>query len=228
MNTNPGPSKIDEMQDAGGRRAQTYSKYGVAISWDPQRSSSRFLTVQERTTFGFWVYLMSDALIFAALFATYAVLHGNTFGGPSAHALFSLPFALAETLILLTSSFTVGLALLASERGFRRAALSWLIVTFLFGAAFLVLELSDFASLLAHGESWSRSGFLSSFFGLVGTHGLHVFAGLVWMLVLMVELAVAGQSERVRSRLARLALFWHFLDLVWIFIFAFVYLFAFI
>ncbi len=182
----------------------------------------------DRAIFGFWVYLMSDALIFAALFAVYAVLHGNTFGGPSGSSLFSLPFVLTETLILLTSSFTVGLAIMASAHAQKRLTLLWLAITFALGASFLWLELSDFSSLVAHGHSWAESGFLSSFFGLVGTHGLHVFAGLLWMLVLFLEVQLQGLTARAQSRLVRLGLFWHFLDLVWIFIFTFVYLFAFI
>lgn len=178
----------------------------------------------ERATFGFWVYLMSDCLLFAALFAVYAVLHNSTFGGPPAGAIFSLPLAFTETLILLTSSFAVGLAALAGHRGKKSLALFFLAVTFFLGLAFLSIELSDFASLIRSGNGWQRSGFLSSFFALVGAHGAHVAAGSLWMLGLIASFARTGSTPTNLRRLTCLALFWHFLDLIWIFIFSIVYL----
>src|SRR5579864_5595890 len=132
----------------------------------------------DRVLFGFWIYLMTDLVMFAALFATYAVLHGNTFGGPSGSKLFNLPFALTETLILLTSSFTCGLAMLAAHRNDKKQALFWLSCTFALGISFLVMEFSEFSHLFAEGNSFQRSAFLSSFFTLVGTHGLHISVGL--------------------------------------------------
>lgn len=177
-----------------------------------------------KAIFGFWVYLMTDLIIFAALFAAYAVLRGNTFGGPSGGDIFSLQGALAETLILLTSSFTCGLALLAARRGKADQAIAWFGVTFVLGLAFLGFEFSEFSRLIAGGNGPQRSAFLSSFFTLVGTHGLHIAAGLLWMIVSMVQIKLRGTSPFVVSKLERLALFWHFLDIVWIFIFTIVYL----
>jgi cytochrome o ubiquinol oxidase subunit 3 len=180
----------------------------------------------DKVIFGFWVYLMTDLILFAALFAAYAVLRGSTFGGPSGMQLFSLPNALVETLILLTSSFTCGLATLAANRGKKGQTLLWFGVTLILGLAFLHLELAEFKELVAGGNSPQRSAFLSSFFTLVGTHGLHIAVGLLWMVVSMIQIQVRGLTANVRSKLMRLALFWHFLDLVWIFIFTIVYLMA--
>lgn len=177
-----------------------------------------------KTLFGFWVYLMTDCILFATLFATYAVLQGNTFGGPNASELFSLPFVLAETLILLTSSFTAGLAMLAAHRGAKNQVLGWFGVTFVLGAAFLAMEFSEFRHLVHEGNSWQRSGFLSAFFTLVGTHGLHIATGLLWMGVLMTQVVRRGLTTHVTRRLTMLGLFWHFLDIIWIFIFTIVYL----
>ncbi len=177
-----------------------------------------------KTTFGFWVYLMTDCILFGALFATYAVLHGNTFGGPSARELFSLPFVLTETLILLTSSFTAGLATLAVRRGKQNQVLIWFALTFLLGIAFLTMEVTEFSHLASEGNSWQRSGFLSAFFTLVGTHGLHITTGLLWMAVMMVQILRRGLDSAVARRLTLLSLFWHFLDIIWIFIFTIVYL----
>lgn len=177
-----------------------------------------------KTLFGFWVYLMTDCVLFATLFATYAVLHNNTYGGPGAGELFDLPFVMSETLILLTSSFTAGLALLAAQRGSKRAVLGWLGVTFALGVAFLTLELTEFRNLVQEGNSWQKSGFLSAFFTLVGTHGLHIATGLLWMGVLAVQVFRQGLSQATVRRLTLLSLFWHFLDVIWIFIFTIVYL----
>ncbi|MEN9561696.1 MAG: hypothetical protein RIQ56_969 [Candidatus Parcubacteria bacterium] len=174
--------------------------------------------------FGVWVYILSDCLLFASLFATYAVLKDNVFGGPSAKDLFDLNYVFFETIILLTSSFTCGLALLSAHKGARSQTLTWLSVTAALGALFLFLEVREFVQLLAEGHSWTTSAFLSAFFALVGTHGLHVLGGIIFMLTLMIQIALHGVTGRSESRLASLALFWHFLDIVWIFIFTFVYL----
>lgn len=174
--------------------------------------------------FGFWLYLMSDCLLFASLFATYAVLHGNTFGGPSAQELLSLPYALVETLILLTSSFVCGLSVLAAHKGKPRLAGAALLITLLLGLSFLGMELFEFHTFVAAGHSWQQSGFLSSFFTLVGAHGLHVAVGVLWMVILLAHIAHSGLSPKNLRRLTLFSLFWHFLDLIWIFIFTFVYL----
>ena len=180
--------------------------------------------ISNKAILGFWVYLMTDLVIFAALFATYAVLRNNTFGGPTGRELFSLPAALTETLILLTSSFTCGLAMIAVHRNKKDQALVWFGVTFALGLAFLVLELGEFSRLVAEGNSWQRSAFLSSFFTLVGTHGLHITVGLLWIVVSLFQLRLRGLTPAIISKLTRFTLFWHFLDIVWIFIFTFVYL----
>lgn len=177
-----------------------------------------------RTTLGFWVYLMSDSLIFASLFATYAVLHNQTSGGPSSNEIYDLHTAFAETMVLLCSSVTCGFGILSALKDKRGAAMGWLAVTFLFGASFVGMELREFADLVREGYSWERSAFLSSFFALVGTHGLHVSCGLLWLLVMLGQLSWMGITSTTFRRLVIFSLFWHFLDLVWIFIFTFVYL----
>ena len=177
-----------------------------------------------KTVLGFWMYLMTDCILFATLFATYAVLHNSTFGGPSSRELFSLSTAFVETMILLFSSFTCGFALLAALQNKKNEVLAWFAVTFLLGACFVAIELHEFTQLVQEGNSWKRSAFLSSFFTLVGTHGLHVSAGLFWMLVMMVQVAISGITAVTFRRLVVLNMFWHFLDLIWIFIFTFVYL----
>ncbi len=183
-------------------------------------------TVENKTTFGFWVYIMTDCVLFATLFAVYAVLHNNTFGGPSGHQLFDLPYVLSETLILLTSSFTCGLAMLSAAKGDKNKVLFWFGLTFLLGASFLGLELREFRHLVVDGDGWRRSGFLSSYFTLVGTHGLHITVGLLWMAVMMVRTWKQKLTESTIRRLTLLSLFWHFLDIIWIFIFTIVYLFG--
>jgi cytochrome o ubiquinol oxidase subunit 3 len=179
-----------------------------------------------KTLFGFWVYLMTDCVLFASLFATYAVLHHNNFGGPTAHSLFNLHYALAETLILLTSSFTCGLGILAARTGKLRHVLSWLGVTFVLGVSFLYMEISEFSKFANMGDSWRRSGFLSAYFTLVGTHGLHITIGLLWLVVVAFRLYKSGLNRTNRRQLTLLSLFWHFLDVIWIFIFSVVYLFG--
>jgi cytochrome o ubiquinol oxidase subunit 3 len=173
----------------------------------------------EKTFFGFWVYLMTDCVLFASLFAVYAVLHHNTFGGPSGYDIFRLPYVLIETFVLLTSSFTCGMAMLASQRRSKNTVLFWLGVTFLLGLTFLVMELHEFRGLVLQGDSWRRSGFLSSYFTLVGTHGLHITFGLIWMAIMCIYIWKRGLTDTVRKRLTMLSLFWHFLDVIWIFIF---------
>jgi cytochrome o ubiquinol oxidase subunit 3 len=177
-----------------------------------------------RIIFGFWVYVMSDCVLFASIFATYAVLHGNTFGGPSARELFSLPFVLTETLLLLTSSFTYGMAMVAGHHSNKTKVLYWLLATFVLGGAFLTMEVTEFAKMIGEGSGPERSGFLSAFFTLVGTHGLHVTLGLVWMGGVAVQVWRRGLTSVTLRKLTMLSLFWHFLDIIWIFIFTVVYL----
>lgn len=177
-----------------------------------------------KTVLGFWVYLMSDCLIFGTLFATFAVLHNETFGGPSSQELFQLSTAFTETIILLLSSMTCGFSLLSSLDNKKNQVLTWLAITFLLGASFIFMELTEFSHLVYEGNSWTRSAFLSSFFALVGTHGLHVSVGLLWMLIMMIQIFWDGITVFTFRRLVVFGLFWHFLDLVWIFIFTFVYL----
>jgi len=176
------------------------------------------------TILGFWIYLMSDALLFAALFATFGVLSTSYAGGPTPREIFELPIVALNTAILLVSSITYGFAMLAMERGSVRATQSWLLVTGLLGAGFVSVELFEFANLIAEGATPQRSGFLSGFFTLVSTHGLHVTVGVIWILVMLVQLGQRGLIAENRRRLLCLSMFWHFLDVVWIGVFSFVYL----
>ena len=179
---------------------------------------------EQGTLLGFWIYLMSDCLLFASLFAAYAVLGRNYAGGPSGAELFDLPLVAVNTSMLLFSSITYGFAMLAMDRNNQRQTLVWLAITGLFGLAFLGIELTEFAHMIHEGATPQRSAFLSSFFTLVGTHGLHVTFGLVWLVTLMVQTARFGLTTANRRRLMCLSMFWHFLDVVWIGVFTFVYL----
>ena len=174
--------------------------------------------------FGFWIYLMSDAVIFALLFATYASMSRNYSGGPTGKELFNLSMVFYETLALLLSTLTCGYAMLSLSRNMKNALLSWLAFTFLLGLTFILLELNEFHSLIIEGAGPDRSGFLSAFFTLVGTHGLHVSIGLIWLFVMIIQIISKGLTSPVRSRLFRFSLFWHFLDLVWVGIFSLIYL----
>ena len=174
--------------------------------------------------FGFWIYLMSDAVIFALLFATYAVMYRNYAGGPTGQALFDLGHTFAETLLLLCSSIAYGFVSLAVARARCAQARLWLGVAFLLGLGFVLMEISELGAMIAQGAGPDRSGFLSAFFTLVGTHGTHVSFGLIWILVMMAQVSVKGLTVPVRSRLLRLGMFWHFLDIMWIGIFSIVYL----
>lgn len=189
--------------------------------------TSHEAAANDRAMFGFWVYLMTDLLMFAVLFAVYAVLRGNTAGGPGGRELFSLPLALTETCLLLTSSFTCGLGMIAARMGNKRQVLAWFGVTFLLGLVFLGLELREFAELIHEGHTLASNAFLSSFFALVGTHGLHITSGLLWMAIVLVFVYRRGLNPHMVRKLALLSLYWHFLDIVWVFIFTLVYLGAF-
>nr|WP_207906801.1 cytochrome o ubiquinol oxidase subunit III [Luteibacter rhizovicinus] len=176
------------------------------------------------TLLGFWLYLMSDCLIFATLFAVYGVLGRSYAGGPSGADLFELPLVAINTSMLLLSSITYGFAVLEMQRNRKRPTLMWLAITGLFGAAFLGIELYEFSHLIGEGAGPGRSAFLSSFFTLVGTHGLHVTFGIVWLITLMVQVGKKGLIPDNRRRLMCLSMFWHFLDVVWVGVFSFVYL----
>ena len=178
----------------------------------------------KRTIFGFWLYLMTDCLLFGTLFCTYGVLYNQTAGGPSSNELFSLKIAFIETMILLLSSFSCGMALIATLKFQKAKILGWLMTTFVLGAAFIFLEITEFKDLIHEGHGPDRSAFLSSYFTLVGTHGLHVSFGLLWLAVMIWQVITFGVNIETFRRLVLFNMFWHFLDLVWIFLFTFVYL----
>ena len=174
--------------------------------------------------FGFWIYLMTDLVLFAAIFAAFAVLSNNYAGGPTGKALFDLHYLFVETMFLLFSSATCGLALVALHKDMKTSVLIWLVVTFLLGFGFIGMEIYEFYHLILDGNGPQRSAFLSAFFTLVGTHGSHVACGLIWLAVMVGQVAAKGLTASVRSRLMRLSMFWHFLDVVWIGVFTIVYL----
>ena len=174
--------------------------------------------------FGFWIYLMTDLVLFASLFATFAVLSRNYAGGPTGKELFDLRYLFVETMFLLFSSATYGLAVLALQNDRKGLVLIWLLVTFLLGFGFIGMEINEFYHMILDGNGPQRSAFLSAFFTLVGTHGTHVSFGLIWMAVMIGQVDTKGLSTPVRSRLMRLSMFWHFLDIVWIGVFTIVYL----
>lgn len=174
--------------------------------------------------FGFWLYLMSDAILFGLLFSTYVVMANNTAGGPTGADLFSLSNLSMQTVLLLASTLTIAFSYQDALAGRRRGSLLWLTLTLTLGAGFLGLELREMSGLIGSGAGPARSGFLSGFFTLVGTHGLHVTAGVIWGLALIAQILLRGTRPQETSRLLRLTLFWHFLDIVWIGVFSTVYL----
>ncbi|WP_243391883.1 cytochrome o ubiquinol oxidase subunit III [Polynucleobacter meluiroseus] len=194
----------------------------------PTDISSKFYVLEDHpengSLLGFWLYLMSDCLIFACLFATYAVLGRNYAAGPSGADLFSLPLVAVNTGLLLVSSITYGFAMLQMQKRSMSNTLVWLAITGILGAGFLSLELYEFMHLIEEGAGPGRSGFLTAFFALVGTHGLHVTFGIMWLVILMVQLKMHGFSAANQRRLMCLSMFWHFLDVIWIGVFTFVYL----
>jgi cytochrome o ubiquinol oxidase subunit 3 len=179
---------------------------------------------EDATLLGFWLYLMSDCLVFACLFASYGVLGRNYATGPSGAELFELPLVAVNTSLLLLSSITYGFAVIAMGRKRQGATLVWLAATGLLGCGFVGVELHEFANLIHEGNGPQRSAFLSSFFTLVGTHGLHVTVGIIWLVTLMAQIAKRGLIAANRRRLMCLSMFWHFLDVIWIGVFTFVYL----
>lgn len=182
---------------------------------------------EEATRLGFWIYLLSDVMLFGALFATFVILRHSTAGGPSGQDIFEPDYVLIQTMLLLASSFTCAIALSAAKHKKFKAMQYHLWVTWLLGAMFLVLEILEFSKLYLEGYSWQTSAFLSGFFALVGTHGLHILVGLTWLAVLIAVLRKKKTVDaHMMRRLGLFGLFWHFLDLVWIFIFTVVYMFG--
>ena len=179
---------------------------------------------EEIQSLGFWIYLMSDLILFSVLFATYAILGANYAGGPTPKELFSLPYVFIETMFLLLSNTSCSIAIVAVQASKKESALSWLVVTFLLGFGFITMEIIEFYHLIMENHGPECSGFLSSFFTLVGTHGFHVTIGLLWICVMIVQVKVMGITVHVRSQLVRLSMFWHFLDVVWVGVFTLVYL----
>jgi cytochrome o ubiquinol oxidase subunit III len=188
---------------------ETVVARGASASQLANMEEAGHIETGSTTVLGFWIYLMSDCLLFAALFATYAVLAGESAGGPTGRNLFSLPYVLTETVCLLLSSFTYGMAMLALNRGARVGVLRWLAITALLGLCFIAMEISEFHRMIGEGAGPDRSAFLSSFFALVGTHGLHVTSGLIWMAVMIAQVTMRGLSATNRTRLMCLSLFWH-------------------
>ena len=179
----------------------------------------------ESDVFGFWIFLMTDAVVFALLFAIYGTSLQATAGGPGGPQEFKMSSAFIETMLLLTSSFTFGLTSLALKRNApNRSLVTRLVVTLVLGVCFLAMEGHDFITMASHGATPDRSGFLSAFFVLVGMHGFHVASGVIWGVVMLLQIRFIGRDDQVRINLIRLSLFWHFLDVVWIVIFSVVYL----
>jgi cytochrome o ubiquinol oxidase subunit 3 len=205
---------------SGGAAAVVLDSHGNPIPLSERGPASAWSMI----SFGFWLFLLSDIVIFASLFATYAVLSKSTAGGPSGHDIFELRNVFIETCCLLASSFTCGLMLIAAERRQLQNFYLWAIVTWVLGAAFIGLEVTEFSDLVARGDGPTHSAFLSAFFTLVGTHGCHVSSGLLWLLVMMAQVATLGLRTTVVRRLFCFSLFWHALDLVWIGVFTIVYL----
>jgi len=197
-----------------------------------EQAALQFYQVEEETgvvhdsgtLLGFWIYLMSDALLFAAIFAAFGVLSSSFAGGPTPAELFDLGLVAVNTGILLLSALTCGLAMISMQAGRLGATRAWLLVTGLLGAAFVGIELFEFGELIAEGATPQRSGYLTGFFTLVGTHGLHVTFGVIWIIVMLVQLQQRGLHPENRRRLLCLSMFWHFLDVIWIGVFTFVYL----
>lgn len=186
-------------------------------------SQSALDSDRQTTSLGFWLYLMTDCLLFATLFATYAVLRSNTAGSVSGADIFNMDYVVVMTIVLLLSSVTSGIALVNIRLNQYVRSLVWLSLTIFLGLVFLILEFYEFSVLIADGHSWQASAFLSAFFTLVSTHGLHIAAGLIWALVMLLVIGIQGITPRAIKQMTLFTMFWHFLDVIWIFIFTFVY-----
>lgn len=180
----------------------------------------------ETAKLGFWIYILTDVMLFGALFATYMILRHNTAGGPNTVDIVQPPYVLIQTILLLASTFTVALAVLAAKHGRMPMLKAQLALTAVLGLGFLLMEINEFVTLVAEGHTWHVSAFLSAFFALVGTHGAHILTGLIWLGVLWWLIDKRGLTPHTERKLGLFALFWHFLDIVWIFIFAVVYMFG--
>ncbi|MGG1632924.1 cytochrome o ubiquinol oxidase subunit III [Paenibacillus sp. FSL A5-0031] len=174
--------------------------------------------------FGFWLFLITDVILFGTLFATYVVLRLNTDGGPTGAELLEMNGIIISTFILLTSSFTSGIAVLEMNKGNKRGLILWLAITAVLGASFIYLEVNEFMHLVHEGANIGTSAYWSAFFVLVGTHGLHVSLGLVWMIALILQIRRRGITPVTKRKVGIISLYWHFLDVVWIFVFSIVYL----
>ncbi|MCH9633392.1 MAG: Cytochrome bo(3) ubiquinol oxidase subunit 3 [Chlamydiae bacterium] len=180
--------------------------------------------VYSKTVFGFWLFLLSDFILFGVLFASYAVLANKTFGGPSAKDLFYGPSALIQAMLLLTAAFTTALGSSFAHLKKKGWTIGIFFITFILGIAFMVMEFSEFQRILSEGYSWKTSAFLSAYFSLIGIHGLHMLMAILWIIVLIIPICYHGVRDVSIKRLACLKLFWQFLNIIWIFIFSFVYL----
>ena len=194
--------------------------HAAGLSEDALHGPSKRIVV----AYGFWIFLISDIILFSALFATYAVLTDSTAGGPAGRDLFDLRMVAIETACLLTSSFTCGLAGIGAQAKNGRLFHGAMAITFVLGAAFLTIEMREFAELMARGAGPQRSGFLSAFFALIGCHGLHVTAGLLWLLTMMAQVLAKGYRDDILRRILCFSLFWHTLDIIWVALFSLVYL----
>jgi cytochrome o ubiquinol oxidase subunit 3 len=199
--------------------AQAHAGYRFALPHEIHPHDKRVIV-----GYGFWIWLISDIILFSAFFATFAVLSGNTAGGPSGRDLFRVETVAVETAALLFSSFTCGIAMIGAHARRRAMYDVGMALTFLLGATFLALEFREFSQLVAEGAGPGRSGFLSSFFALVGCHGLHVTAGLLWLLTMVAQVAAKGFRDDIQRRLLCFSLFWHTLDIIWVALFSLVYL----
>ena len=203
----------------GASRGRQHS-HAAGLSEAQDHASSQRIVV----AYGFWIFLISDIILFAAFFATYAVLTDSTAGGPSGRDLFDMRLVAIETACLLTSSFTCGLAGIGAQARHNRLFHGAMAATFVLGAVFLAIELHEFADMIEKGAGPTRSAFLSAFFALIGCHGLHVFAGLLWLLTMMAQVVAKGYREDILRRILCFALFWHTLDIIWVGLFSLVYL----
>jgi cytochrome o ubiquinol oxidase subunit III len=207
------------MSAAHAPSAQAHEGYRPALPHEIHPHDKRVVV-----GYGFWIWLISDIILFSAFFATYAVLSENTAGGPSGRDLFSVGMVAAETACLLLSSFTCGLAMIGAHARKHSLFYGGMAMTFVLGAAFLVLEIGEFRALVAEGAGPTRSAFLSSFFALVGCHGLHVAAGMLWLLTMVAQVRAKGFRDDIQRRLLCFSLFWHTLDIIWVSLFSLVYL----
>lgn len=180
--------------------------------------------IYAKTIFGFWVYLLTDFILFGTMFAAYVVLRKSVFGGTPAHVLFDLPYTLVQTLILLVSAYTIGIGGVFAHRGEKAKTIFFFVISFLLGAIFMGMEFAEFARFVASGNSWDKSAFLSVFFTLVGTHGGHMCFALLWVILLMIPVIREGLNPVNLRRLTCLRMFWQFLNIIWVFIFTIVYL----